>query len=95
MGGPVINRDAVERLIQELTAARIDVLILDPLGAMHTLPENDNSAANLLLDALREIATRSAYLPEYRVSHEAKSARYQCSRRSIPKRAARAYQQVA
>jgi hypothetical protein len=57
--GPVVNRDAVERLIEEIRQAGIEVLILDPLGAMHSLPENSNEAANLLMGALREIAERT------------------------------------
>jgi hypothetical protein len=57
--GITVNRDAVERLVEEALKAQIDVLILDPLGAMHTLPENSNEAANLLMAALREIAERT------------------------------------
>jgi hypothetical protein len=57
--GIAVNSDAVERLVGEMEKAQIDVLILDPLGAMHTLPENSNEAANLLMGALREMADRS------------------------------------
>ncbi|GGD44715.1 AAA family ATPase [Sinisalibacter lacisalsi] len=57
--GLTVNRKAVEWLVEKLTQARIDVLILDPLGAMHTLPENSNEAANMLMAALREVAHKS------------------------------------
>ena len=35
----------------------VDVLILDPLGAVHSLPENSNEAVNLLAGGLSRIAT--------------------------------------
>ena len=54
-----INRAAVDWLVEQITDRGIEVLILDPLGAMHTLPENSNEAANLLFGALREVAERS------------------------------------
>lgn len=57
--GPEIIPGVVDGLVERLTSAGVDVLILDPLGAFHTLPENSNEAANLLLQALREIAHRA------------------------------------
>jgi hypothetical protein len=57
--GPEIVPGVVDALVERLVAAKIDVLILDPLGALHTLPENSNEAANLLLGALREVAHRA------------------------------------
>jgi hypothetical protein len=57
--GSAVNRETVERLIAEISGQRIDVLILDPLSAMHTLPENSNEDANLIMGALREIAERT------------------------------------
>jgi len=57
--GITINQEALETLIAEVEKVGIEVLILDPLGAMHTLPENSNEAANLLMGALREIAERT------------------------------------
>ncbi|MEC8195851.1 MAG: AAA family ATPase, partial [Pseudomonadota bacterium] len=52
-------RDTIDSLIEEMNANNVDVLVLDPLGATHTLPENDNSAANVLLGVLREICDRT------------------------------------
>jgi hypothetical protein len=57
--GPEIVPGVVDALVERLLCAKIDVLILDPLGALHTLPENSNEAANLLSGALREIAHRA------------------------------------
>lgn len=57
--GSEIVPGVVDGLVAKLMAARIDVLILDPLGALHTLQENSNEAANLLMGALREIADRA------------------------------------
>lgn len=57
--GPEIVPGVVDALVERLVTAKIDVLILDPLGALHTLPENSNEAANLLSGALREVAHRA------------------------------------
>ena len=57
--GSEIVPGAVDGIVERLTANSIDVLILDPLGAMHTLFENSNEDANLLMGALREIAERA------------------------------------
>lgn len=57
--GPEIQRDTIERVVSECRRLGVDVLVLDPLGALHTLPENSNEAVNLLMAALREIADRA------------------------------------
>lgn len=57
--GPEVVPGVVEALVERALAAKLDVLLLDPLGALHTLPENSNEAANLLSAALREIAHRA------------------------------------
>jgi hypothetical protein len=57
--GPEIVPGVVDAVVERLLSAKIDVLILDPLGALHTLPENSNEAANLLLGAMREVAHRA------------------------------------
>jgi hypothetical protein len=57
--GPEVILGRVDSIVARLKANKIDVMILDPLGAMHTLPENSNEAANLLMGALREIAQRA------------------------------------
>ncbi len=54
--GLTVNEDALSILKDTIAANEIDVLILDPLGAMHTLPENSNEAANVLMGALRTLA---------------------------------------
>lgn len=58
--GPEIVAGVVDMLVENMLSKRIDVLVLDPLGAIHTLPENSNEAINLLLGALREIAERTS-----------------------------------
>lgn len=57
--GGEVRRDVVERIISEVKAADVDVIVFDPLGAMHTLNENSNEAANMLMGALREIAHKT------------------------------------
>jgi hypothetical protein len=57
--GGEVRRDVVERIIYEVKSAGVDVIVFDPLGAMHTLNENANDAANLLMGALREISHRT------------------------------------
>ena len=53
------DRGVVEGIISRIADKQIDVLVLDPLGALHTLSENSNEEANLLMGALREIAERT------------------------------------
>lgn len=57
--GGVVRRSVVERIVAEVKAASVDVIVFDPLGAMHTLNENSNEAANMLMGAFREIAHRT------------------------------------
>ena len=57
--GAEIDRGVVEGIIARITDLQIDALVLDPLGALHTLSENSNEEANLLMGALREIAERT------------------------------------
>ena len=54
--GPELVPGVVEGLIERITEHGMEVLMLDPLGAFHTLPENSNEAANVLMDGLRQIA---------------------------------------
>jgi AAA domain/Primase C terminal 2 (PriCT-2) len=51
---------AVDGLVDLMLAKNIDVLILDPLGAMHDLSENSNEAANYLMGMLRQIMDRTS-----------------------------------
>jgi hypothetical protein len=57
--GPEVIPGRVDSIVARLKANKIDVMMWDPLGAMHTLPENSNEAVNLLMGALREIAQRA------------------------------------
>jgi hypothetical protein len=57
--GPEVVPGVVDWLVDTAYRRRLDVIVLDPLGAMHGLNENDNSAMNLLAGALREVADRT------------------------------------
>ncbi|MGM9403640.1 AAA family ATPase [Aliiroseovarius sp. KMU-71] len=57
--GPEIMQEAVDALVRVMNAAQVDVLVLDPLSAVHSLPENDNTAMNALVGALRYIADKT------------------------------------
>ena len=57
--GPEIVPGVVDALVSVMLDAKVDVLVLDPLGAIHSLPENDNSSVNVLMGALRQIADRT------------------------------------
>lgn len=47
--GPEEVPGAADALVELATSAKPDVVALDPLAAMHELPENDNAAMNFLL----------------------------------------------
>ena len=57
--GPEIVPGVVDGIVEKAMSLGVDVLVLDPSGALHTLPENSNEAANLILGALRDIAQRA------------------------------------
>ena len=57
--GPKIEQRSVDHIIEQSRRLAVDVIMLDPLGALHTLPENSNEAMNLLMGALREIADKA------------------------------------
>lgn len=57
--GAEIVPGIVDALVAKMKSLGAEVLVLDPLGAMHTLPENSNEAANVMLGALREVAHRA------------------------------------
>lgn len=46
-------------IVGEAKRLSVDVIVFDPLGAMHGLPENSNEAINVLAGILREIADRT------------------------------------
>jgi len=58
--GAEINRVVVDCIVEMLQDAKTDVLMLDPLGALHELSENSNEDANMLMGVLREIADRAS-----------------------------------
>lgn len=49
----------VDAIVDRVVAAGVQVIVLDPIGAMHSVPENSNEAINMLFGALRDIATRT------------------------------------
>ncbi len=57
--GPEVVPGVVDAVVDKMLGANVDVLVLDPLGAIHSLPENDNTAINVLMGALRQIADRT------------------------------------
>ncbi|WP_420585003.1 AAA family ATPase [Ruegeria sp.] len=57
--GPEVVPGVVDALVDIMLDVNVDVLVLDPLGAIHSLPENDNTAINVLMGALRQIADRT------------------------------------
>ncbi|TPL53357.1 hypothetical protein FJ937_08360 [Mesorhizobium sp. B2-4-4] len=57
--GPEILPGVIDGIVDQAKTLNVDVIVFDPLGAMHTLPENSNEAANVLSGALREIAQRT------------------------------------
>ncbi|AGI65954.1 putative nucleoside triphosphate hydrolase [Octadecabacter antarcticus 307] len=71
--GPQLVPGAVEGLIGKLRASQIDVLIMDPLGAVHTLPENSNTDMNVLVGGMRKIADQ-ADIALVLVHHTSKAA---------------------
>lgn len=54
--GPELTPGAGEWIVETARSLGVDVLILDPLGAVHGLPENSNEAMNLLAGGLSRIA---------------------------------------
>lgn len=54
--GPELTPGAGEWIVETAHSLGVDVLILDPLGAVHGLPENSNEAMNLLAGGLSRIA---------------------------------------
>lgn len=54
--GPELTPGAGQWIVETARSLKVDVLILDPLGAVHGLPENSNEALNLLANGLTRIA---------------------------------------
>lgn len=71
--GAVINRGAVDALVEAVRARGVDVLVVDPFVACHAVSENDNGAVNAVVAAWREIADRTGAAVEL-VHHAQKAA---------------------
>lgn len=56
--GARIMRPVVEAIVEELTANKIDVLILDPFVSSHSVSENDNRAIDMVAKEWAKIADR-------------------------------------
>jgi hypothetical protein len=57
--GPEIVQADVDAIVREMKTQNVDVLIVDPIAGMAAVPENDNAAVNIVMDALRGIAERA------------------------------------
>ena len=56
--GPAIVRPVVDALVAEIIDKQIDVLIVDPFVSCHELPENDNTAQDMVIKEWGRIAER-------------------------------------
>lgn len=57
--GAEITQGIETRLCDLISCISCDVLVLDPLGAVHSVSENSNEDANLVMGLLRRIADRT------------------------------------
>jgi hypothetical protein len=48
-GGPMIVRPVIEDLVAQIRALKIDVLVVDPFVSCHEVPENDNTAQDMVV----------------------------------------------
>ena len=55
-GQIVVHSSAVDALIKDLKAAGVEVLVVDPLIALHGVNENDNAEMDLVMDQIIRIA---------------------------------------
>jgi AAA domain-containing protein len=56
--GIQINKPEIDDLAREITAKRIDVLVVDPFVSSHMVSENDNSAIDLVAKEWAKLADR-------------------------------------
>ena len=71
--GPELTPGTAELVVKTARDLKVDVFILDPLAAAHTLPENSNEAINLLMDGFRAMA-RDGNMAICLVHHTSKAA---------------------
>lgn len=57
--GPEVDRPVIDALVSAIIERNIDVLIIDPLVAIHSVAENDNGAMDLVVKSLAQIAHRA------------------------------------
>ena len=57
--GPEVTAAVIDALVAAIVDRGIDVLVIDPLVAIHNVPENDNGAMDAVLKALAQIAHRA------------------------------------
>lgn len=72
--GFAIAKPVVEGLVAAIVEAGIDVLVIDPFVTTHGVPENDNSAINMVASEWRDIADRTGCAIDL-VHHAVKAAR--------------------
>jgi hypothetical protein len=56
--GAMIARPVVDALVAEIITRKIDVLIIDPFVSCHELPENDNTAMDMVVKEWGKVADR-------------------------------------
>jgi hypothetical protein len=71
--GPELTPGTAEMVVKTARNRKVDVFILDPVAAAHTLPENSNEAINLLMDGFRDMA-RDGNMAICLVHHASKAA---------------------
>ena len=57
--GLIVNEDVFKQMAAEIERRKIDALILDPLIKFHGVPESDNSAMEVVMRTLSELASRT------------------------------------
>ena len=67
-GGPMIVRPVVDALVKEIKDKQIDVLVIDPFVSCHELPENDNTAQDMVVKewgAVAELGNCAVHLLDH------------------------------
>jgi hypothetical protein len=56
--GAMISRPVIDALVDEIIARKIDVLVIDPFVSCHEVPENDNTAMDMIVKEWGKVADR-------------------------------------
>ena len=56
--GAVIARPVVDALVAEIVAKQVDIIVIDPFVSCHEVPENDNSAQDMIVKEWGKVADR-------------------------------------